>query len=266
MECGWSFWSDWTPCSYPCEGKTKWRKRHCLTQFCNGVYYEYEYCEPKDCLLETKPPPVAFRHNINNSYIPQETNRYFKSSGIVRETMQMTTPITHLVPTLTDLLKKITRQKEKNTATFVKKSEIDIDDHETNVQMKIREVTKLASQPAHGNMNAKQNDQPTSKEEGKERNVNVVILVAVPILTVCGVSYTIARIYKIIKDKKANSKEATENTRGQWPSLSSNKISSTEENREVQEYNYVSYDEISKRGSYENSSPSHSYVYDVTWN
>lgn len=34
---------------------------------------------------------------------------------------------------------------------------------------------------------------------------------------------------------------------------------------EEREYHYVSYDEISKRGSYEKKSPSQSYVYDVTW-
>lgn len=38
-----------------------------------------------------------------------------------------------------------------------------------------------------------------------------------------------------------------------------------DQDREEREYHYVSYDEISKRGSYENKSPSQSYVYDVTW-
>lgn len=38
-----------------------------------------------------------------------------------------------------------------------------------------------------------------------------------------------------------------------------------DQDREEREYHYVSYDEISKRGSYENKSPSQSYIYDVTW-
>ncbi|XP_062605452.1 uncharacterized protein LOC134267249 [Saccostrea cucullata] len=179
---GWSFWSDWTPCSYPCEGKTKWRRRHCMTQFCNGNYYESEYCRPQDCLPETKPPTVAFRQNFNNSYLTKETKRYVKS---------------------------------------------------------------------------------TVRERGNE---NVVILVSVPILTACGVLYTIAKIYKIIKNRQRKAKEARENTKEQCHSPPAIKISSTEEEKEVRKYDYVSYDDISKRSSSSNSSPSHSYVYDVTWN
>ncbi|XP_062619316.1 zinc metalloproteinase nas-37-like [Saccostrea cucullata] len=153
---GWSFWSDWTLCSYPCEGKTRWRKRHCMTQFCNGNYYEYEYCRPQDCLPETKPPPVAFRQNFNNSYLTKETKRYVKST--VRESLTLPQ---------NNFLKKITRKNEKTTALFLNESNRNIDKHVTNMKRKIQEVTIQASRPEQNNMNAKQKFQPTSKEEGK---------------------------------------------------------------------------------------------------
>lgn len=47
---GWSFWSDWTTCPTPCEGRSKSRGRYCVTQFCNGHYYEFKDCDPNDCL------------------------------------------------------------------------------------------------------------------------------------------------------------------------------------------------------------------------
>lgn len=47
---GWTFWSDWTTCPIPCEGRSKSRRRYCVTQFCNGEYYQVNSCEPRDCL------------------------------------------------------------------------------------------------------------------------------------------------------------------------------------------------------------------------
>lgn len=47
---GWTFWSDWTTCPIPCEGRSKSRRRYCVTQFCNGEYYQVKSCEPRDCL------------------------------------------------------------------------------------------------------------------------------------------------------------------------------------------------------------------------
>ncbi|XP_048728696.2 uncharacterized protein LOC125646443 isoform X2 [Ostrea edulis] len=258
----WSFWSDWTTCPSPCEGEIRSRRRRCTTQFCNGIYYEYESCEPKDCLEPTK-SPVALKENFNPLPI-QETSKSFESPSKVPRILLKPMPIL-----ITSDLKN-TRQTQKNTFAVVttspRKSEVSdaLNEMSTLQKRNLKENTKSSQTTRIFNARHDQNlhtisEGQTTSVHGSD--VTVAILVAVPIITGCIVLYTMAKIYKLIKDRQ---QKHTNDKPDRCTSLSSSE--KNDEERETQEdYNYLTYNDISKRSSCENSSPTHSYVYDVTW-
>ncbi|XP_011412434.3 uncharacterized protein [Magallana gigas] len=110
----------------------------------------------------------------------------------------------------------------------------------------------------------KQMLKPSSSKSktANESNTNIVILVALPVLTICVVLYLAVKLFRMLKPSRSSNLESVDvSTSNKELSLSDYR----DQDREAREYHYVSYDEISKRGSYENKSPSQSYVYDVTW-
>uniref|UniRef100_K1R8I1 Complement C1q-like protein 3 n=1 Tax=Magallana gigas TaxID=29159 RepID=K1R8I1_MAGGI len=79
-------------------------------------------------------------------------------------------------------------------------------------------------------------------------------------MTICVVLYTAVRLFQIFKSSRSKNLEGVDvSTSNKELSLSDYR----DQDREEREYHYVSYDEISKRGSYENKSPSQSYIYDT---
>lgn len=110
----------------------------------------------------------------------------------------------------------------------------------------------------------KEMNEPSSSNErtANESNTTIVILVALPVMTVCVVLYTAVKLFQMFKSSRSKHFESVDvRTSNKELSLSDYR----DQDREEREYHYVSYDEISKRGSYENKSPTQSYVYDVTW-
>lgn len=274
-ECGyggWTFWSDWTTCPTPCEGRSKSRRRYCVTQFCNGEYYQVESCEPRDCLVTTK-VPVSLRQKeklattvlankmtkqqtvSNNTQIPElPTNTILLASSrgvkaILQETLHPFITVT--IPA-----------RLRNTKTL-------------NTEMRPRVVIRSTSQiSASRNIDPrnifnrtqfrKEMYEPSSSEErtANESNTTIVILVALSVITVCVVLYTTVKLFQMFKSSRSKHFESVDvRTSNKELSLSDYR----DQDREEREYHYVSYDEISKRGSYENKSPTQSYVYDVTW-
>lgn len=274
-ECGyggWTFWSDWTTCPTPCEGRSKSRRRYCVTQFCNGEYYQAESCEPKDCLVTTKisaalrqkenlattvlankvtkQPTVS--NNTQTSELPTNTILLASSRGIKAILQETWHPfITVTVPamlrnTKTLNTEKLPRVVNRSTSHISASRDIDPRDIFNRTQSR------------------KEMYEPSSSKErtANESNNTIVILVALPVMTICVVFYTAVKVFQMFKSSRIKTLESVDvRTSNNELSLSDYRDQDLEE----REYHYVSYDEISKRGSYEKKSPSQSYVYDVTW-
>ncbi|XP_052715449.1 uncharacterized protein LOC128188436 [Crassostrea angulata] len=262
---GWSFWSDWTTCPIPCEGRSKSRRRYCVTQFCNGHYFEFKDCEPKDCSVMKKISGARRQtenHNTTtlSSKVTKQQTIFIKTpssvmltSSIPRAPFRRTNVTIHpfIIVTVPALLHHTETVKNGERLQLTKK--LTSLDHIVD------------NYPRKNNTTAgKQMLKPSSSKSktANENNTNIVILVALPVLTICVVLYLAVKLFRMLKPSRSSNLESVDvSTSNKELSLSDYR----DQDREEREYHYVSYDEISKRGSYENKSPSQSYVYDVTW-
>lgn len=252
---GWTFWSDWTTCPIPCEGRSKSRRRYCVTQFCNGEYYQVKSCEPRDCLVTTRnPAAIRQKETLATTVLP---NKVTTQQKVSKSTQTSESPINTIL--LASSRRTVTVPAVKRyTTTLNTKPRPWVVNRSTSHISASRDID--FPDIFNRTQSRKETYEPTSSKE--ESNNSIVILVALPSMTICVVLYTAVRLFQIFKSSRSKNLEGVDvSTSNKELSLSDYR----DQDREEREYHYVSYDEISKRGSYENKSPSQSYVYDVTW-
>lgn len=258
-ECGyggWSFWSDWSTCPTPCEGRSKSRRRYCVTQFCNGYYYQVESCEPRDCLVtKQNHETTALTFKVTK----QQTVSHKSPSTI----LLASTRLTSAAPQgLWNRFNAVTISSSLRNTENLNTENLSQIPNTLTTYLSVLGGTNVREEFIHKQSRKETYELTSSKETTNDNVNNTVVLVVLPVFTMCMVLYTTAKLYQMFRvSRSENLPSVGLSSPSKILSLSEN----TTQSQEVREYHYVSYDEISKRGSYEDKSPSQSYVYDVTW-